>query len=259
MSKYENPISPSSLNTFLECPYRFKLRYINGIKIGAGEAAQFGSSIHKVNEMFWSEYKQIKNPDVALQNTIDLYWDKTISEEYFQASHSCFNNFLSNIKSTPNLIPLYTEFKALNVVNNTIAIIDVVYPHKIVDYKTSKYFTVKAKLPNIIQAVMCCDNLNQCTGMEIKTVEFHYIRMNKIQYVNITPDLSTDVHNLIVNMRDGIKKDNFPKNLKSCYFCDYKLICNKEKQFIDKYLGKSSSLIGKGISFGEVFQCEKIM
>ncbi len=230
MSEYLNPLSPSSINMFLSCPYSFKLKYIDNFKFPSGEAALFGSSIHKTAEMFWPEYK--KNPDIleAMKASVDTHWNPKIDEEYVGVARTCLDHFMSIVQENPKMIPLHTELRCENPANNTVAIIDVVYPHKIVDYKTSTQYTIKPKEPNIIQAVLCSQNLLACTGLDVKRIEFQYLRFKKYQYVDVTPELIEEVDKTINKVRDGIATDNFPKNEKSCWFCDYKLVCAAEKK-----------------------------
>ena len=234
MAIYDKPLSPSSINKYLQCAYSFYLRYIYGLKFESGDAADLGKSVHKVNEMFWPEYK--KNPDIltAMKASVDTYWDRKVDEEYEGVARTCLDNFMSIIQENPQMIPLHTELRCENPANNTVAIIDVVYPHKIVDYKTSTQYTIKPKQPNIIQAVLCSQNLFACTELDVRRVEFQYLRYKKYQYVDVTPQLIEEVGGTIDQVREGIKHDVFPKNEKSCWFCDYKLICKAEKKVQEK-------------------------
>lgn len=235
MAVYDRPMSPSSINTYLQCPYTFYLKYIKGIKFESNDAGAFGSSIHKVNEMFWPEYK--KNSDIleAMQASVNGYWNREIDDGYADVAQTCLNNFMGIIQENPRMVPLHTELRCENPKNNTVAIIDVVYPHKIVDYKTSTQYTIKPKYPNVIQAVMCSQNLKDCMGLDVKNVEFQYLRTRKYQYVDVTSELIEEVDSIIKQIREKIAEDRFPKNDKGCWFCDYKLICAAEKRSLDKY------------------------
>ncbi len=230
---YNNPLSPSSINMYLECPYRFWLRYFKKIVFAQAPAAMFGSVVHKVNELFWPEYEQIKEPTIALQASI-AHNCPELPNEYEEPAHDCFNNFLKIVQENPKLIPLYTELKLKNPINDTVSIVDVVYPHKIVDYKTSTQYTIKAKQPNIIQAAMCSMNLMQCMHMEVRHVEFQYLRFKKYQYVDVTNEIIATTTNIIDTVRTKINGGEFPKNKTSCFFCDYKLICQKEDDMIKR-------------------------
>jgi len=237
---YERPMSPSSINTYLDCGYKWYLRYARGIRIESGEPAQFGTAIHLVNEKFWGNYRNQPDPLLAMQETINAHWDKTIGEEYEIPTRDCIGNFLSIVGENPTLFPLHTEFKALNTDNNTVAIIDVVYPNKICDYKTSKQYTVKPKENNIIQAVMCSENLKFCTGLEVRNIEFWYLRFKKYQYVDVTPVLVEEINTLIEDIKSKILNDIFPKSPKACFFCDYKLICKAEQKALDKQIKRKT-------------------
>jgi len=239
MSEYLRPLSPSSVNTFCNCPHSFKLKYIDGIKFPSGEAAAFGSCIHKVLEKFWDEYVAGEDVEKAIQESVNKYWDKNITDEYDEAAHDCLNHAISIIKERSSMMPLYTEYSCVNDANNTIAIIDLVIPGKIIDYKTSKVYTVKAKQPNIVQATMCSMNLEHKTGQIIREVEFEYLRWGKYQRVFITDEMIEDMNILISKVRTDIENDVFPKNEKSCWFCDYSLLCKADKRALERYSKKA--------------------
>ena len=130
---------------------------------------------------------------------------------------------------------MYTELRCENPVKNTVAIIDTVFPSRIVDYKTSTQYTQKPKQPNIIQAIMCSQNLKECFGLDIPKVEYWYLRFHKYQFVNVTSELIEEINQIIKQVRKDISNDKFPKNEKSCFFCDYSLICRAEKKALEKH------------------------
>jgi len=209
------------------------LRYSKKVKVGDDPSAIFGKAVHKVNELFWPEYSRLQDPTAALQESIKDNCP-VLPSEYEEPAHICFNNFIKTVEANPKLIPLFTEIKLKNPKNDTLAVADVVYPHKIVDYKTSTQYTVKPKLNNIIQAGICAINLKECMNIDVPYVEFQYLRFNKYQTVDITPQLVETVTQIIDNVRNNILLDKFDKSKKSCFMCNYKLICQKE----DDYLGK---------------------
>jgi CRISPR/Cas system-associated exonuclease Cas4 (RecB family) len=236
MTIYNKPLSPSSITTYLSCPYKWYLKYVKGIKIPPGDAAIFGSFCHKVYEYFWDFYTPGSDPRVSISKAADKYISSprdthpNIDGEYEEAAYICLENFVSIVEKHPTDIPIHKELKCENITNNTVAIIDVVYPNKIVDYKTSTQYTIKPKLPNQIQAIMCIQNLLEVHYLDIKEVEFWYTRFKKYQYVTVNSNLVNDVNNIIDEVRQSIKEDNFPKIEKDCFFCDYKLICDSEKK-----------------------------
>lgn len=225
--------SPSSINTYMNCGYKYYLHYNKGIYFESGDAAGFGKAVHKVNEMFWPEYVTRTDPSEALQKTIDEHW-RDIGIEYEEAADTCFNNFLASVQENPRLLPLYTELRCENNINNTVTIIDAVYPQKIVDYKTSTQYTIKPKIPNVIQATICVENLKTCFGLDVRHVEFQYLRFKKYQIVDVTDKMIEDVNILLSQIREKIERGEFPKNEKNCFMCEYRLICESEKRLIKK-------------------------
>jgi CRISPR/Cas system-associated exonuclease Cas4 (RecB family) len=66
--------------------------------------------------------------------------------------------------------------------------------------------------------------------IDLKNVEFWYVRFNKYQNVTVDISLIEKVNNIIEDVRESVKEDKFPKNETNCFFCDYKLICESEKK-----------------------------
>jgi CRISPR/Cas system-associated exonuclease Cas4 (RecB family) len=236
MTIYNMPLSPSSINTYLTCAYSWYLRYVKGIKIGSSDAGIFGSFNHKVYEYFWDFYTSESDPNAVMIEAMNKYSTSpkdthpNIEPEYEEAAYICLENFVSIIEENPNATPLHRELRCENPINNTVAIVDVVYPNKIVDYKTSTQYTIKPKLPNKIQATMCSQNLLQVQGIEVREVEFWYMRFKKYQMITVDAPLIKEVDDIIAHVRNSIEEDRFQKDEKNCFFCDYKLICNSEKR-----------------------------
>lgn len=229
--------SPSSIGTFISCPYAYYLKYIRGIKFEDDEtnAAGTGKSIHTVLEKYWGERQTIADPNNALQSSITKHWKGKADADAAAIAETCFTNFIANLSSrTP--APLFIEERIENPEAGTLCIIDRVDEDRIVDYKTGAYFTVTPKTPAIIQATLCYENLKYKHGLDIPTVEFHYLRnMTKpgkgIQTVKVTPEIIEQVHRLIAKINEMIDQGNFPKR-DSCFMCLYSKICETEKRML---------------------------
>jgi len=229
--------SPSSITKFIGCPYAYFLKYIRLIKVSSSvEQAGIGIDIHKVNEKYWGIRRDFASNEAALQESINRNWTIKTDEESNEIINTCFSNFLESIKN--NNPPIFIEEKIENPITGTVCIIDRVDIDKIVDYKTGAYFTIKPKVPALIQATLCYENLKYKHGLDFPIVEFQYLRNMKdgkgIQLVEVTPELIEQVHLLINNMRTMITNDIFPKK-QSCFFCEYSKICELEKKSIEYF------------------------
>lgn len=80
-----NIYSYSKLNTFKNCPYQYKLRYIDLIKVEKETIERFlGSTIHLTLEYLYKDIKEGKRRDV--ESVVNLYhwlWDKNFNDKIF--------------------------------------------------------------------------------------------------------------------------------------------------------------------------------
>lgn len=75
-------ISPSRLNTWLACPLKFKLKYIDGIRTPTSPAAFVGKAVHRGLECFY-RHRQLEltlAPDDVTQRLSDD-WDQVVADE----------------------------------------------------------------------------------------------------------------------------------------------------------------------------------
>ncbi|MDP3996026.1 MAG: ATP-dependent DNA helicase, partial [bacterium] len=73
-------LSPTALNTYLSCPYKFKLNNLLRAPRAKAIPMSFGSSIHKALEEFFREFKKTKKiPSIAiLRSTFKIALEKEI-------------------------------------------------------------------------------------------------------------------------------------------------------------------------------------
>lgn len=75
-------ISPSKINTYLDCPFRYKLLYIDRVKPLYRQAFDFGKKLHDVIREYYTLISQSK--DDLTQNTIPIFisnaWKKVFGK-----------------------------------------------------------------------------------------------------------------------------------------------------------------------------------
>ncbi|UCE73941.1 MAG: PD-(D/E)XK nuclease family protein, partial [Methanomassiliicoccales archaeon] len=72
------PLSYSSISTYLECPLKFKLKYIDGLKEKPKPYLSFGSSLHEALQFMYS----YRPPPPSLDAVLKYYEDNWIDEGY---------------------------------------------------------------------------------------------------------------------------------------------------------------------------------
>lgn len=209
-------LSPTSIVKYLKCPYSF---FINTkIKLrGEGE----GTNTHLVLQHFW-EFDMPK--EQALQASIDKYWNPKID-----GSSIVFENFIKLVRDEK---PLMVEERLET--EDIVCIPDVVYVDKIIDYKTHKSFTKKIPIQNKIQGVLLSNTLKKLKGLDIKEVEFWYLKKGYVQKLHINDSIQKEVDDIISFVKEKVEKEEFPKNKSNCFMCDFQTICRKEEEYVRK-------------------------
>lgn len=92
-------ISQTALNRFIDCPYQYKLSYVNG-KEGIyynQDALDIGKHTHKAIELMYKRHYTIDmlNPETILYYSYDNLkniWDTTLSTEAYKKAYLCLYN-----------------------------------------------------------------------------------------------------------------------------------------------------------------------
>jgi CRISPR/Cas system-associated exonuclease Cas4 (RecB family) len=253
-------LSPSGINKYLSCPYSFKLRYIDGFKpvISDDSAIKMGKSVHLVLEKFYGNV-DIKTdiPEIqfveAMKKTAQEHWDRTIDAKkrnemnihmflWLQFEIQRFKKYKSS-NLLERFCPVTTEEDITDWEKKIRAIIDkrcigmngLQYA---LDYKTDKNLPAlrnfKVNLRDIdnkykVQSAMNAMVLNS-QGIKIDNFYFQFIRYpDKLLQVPLTSELFKEVEVLIKSVREATE---YPKNHKSCFYCDMKLHCKTESSSI---------------------------
>ncbi|UCG68186.1 MAG: PD-(D/E)XK nuclease family protein [Thermoplasmata archaeon] len=72
------PLSYSSISTYIECPLKFKLKYVDGLKEKPKPYLSFGSSLHEALQFLYS----YRPPPPSLEAVLKYYEENWISEGY---------------------------------------------------------------------------------------------------------------------------------------------------------------------------------
>ena len=99
--------SASRLNLFLECPYKFRLEYIDKIKVPEGDAQRFGAFVHKILELFVKCLRntgKARDPQFINDNLPWLADGHKISEENRMRAREILAIFLSRDIDTSKIV-----------------------------------------------------------------------------------------------------------------------------------------------------------
>lgn len=266
-SDYIYPIpakfSFSQLQTYRECPYKYKLSNILKLPSGGSPALTFGSVIHATLEHF---YKRLMELNSASQNTLfgasretakeitapsfdelmnfynenwrtDGYKNANQKDEYFEKGKIILSDYYKSHESRWT-VPVAVEVKfnvavGENIITGKIDRIDINSSGEvsILDYKTGK---PKEKLETddkdqlLIYQMAVMSNPDICAGGNLTALVYNYLHDGtELSFIGADKDLQKITDKISTTIAD-IKQRNFsadPEKHK-CSMCEFRNICD---------------------------------
>jgi putative RecB family exonuclease len=239
-------LSFSRIAVYENCPMRYKFIYVDKLSTIPRSYFSFGSTIHKVLEIFYHPEKNfIKKKKPPLEYLMELLDEHWISEGYkggeeerarkeaaeilkkiyrenifgFSPAYEVEKNFSFNLKN----------FKIIGRIDRIDKIGDY---YKIIDYKTNRILPRFFKEIDLLQPIIYYIAGKEALHLpNIKTVSLLFVRYNKEISFNLTDSLIEKGKERIVQTGQKILNKEFaPKVGKNCSTCEFKDICPAFKE-----------------------------
>lgn len=222
-------LSPSSINLFLQCPFRYYLskKYPDEKKTKRSEYIIIGDVVHKIIEEY---YKQLsKELDSIDDFMIDLLVshaknkvlkDTNVSENRIQRYLDNFKIFEKKRLRKNKKVPMFVE-KPFKIDNEFYGVIDFYDDGILIDFKTdtSQY----PKESHVIQGNIYRYLLEK-HGYNVKEIKFLFLYNGKEIKIPKKPD--SYVLDILERVKMYISSNNYPKKPSNyCKYCEYRLYC----------------------------------
>jgi len=250
--------SHSKLNTFKQCPLRFKYKYIDKIKpeIEKTIEAHLGTAVHNTLEWLYYQIKENKIP--TIEEMIMQYSEKWIQD--FQENILIVKKHLTSRDYFNQGVQFLTEYYVKNYPfdENTIAlekkiefILDKEKNHKLIgyidrlvhnketgnyeihDYKTANSLPSQEKVDSDVQLALYSIAIKELFGKENNVLLiWHYLAHNQKICSTRTNEQLEKLKQNILKLIDKIEsgKDFKANQTKLCGWCEYKNICPEFKE-----------------------------
>jgi CRISPR/Cas system-associated exonuclease Cas4 (RecB family) len=237
-------LSKSKVNTYLQCPRRFKYENIDNLPQPSpekGSALDIGLAIHKIFELFVKQYsnKEIENMSIDDINNALMQYDRA-SEFKNHLSH--FADFIYDCFAEG--FRIYTaEYYIHNLKYNLSGLADLVLIKDgelvVVDYKTGKTGGVKKYLLELSYYVVLLEDEFE---LPVSYVGIFFTRDNNFRFAKVRGEINKgtlltqeDINaslKLLDFINNKIKENNFQPNRQFlCKYCPYKPRCSIEGGF----------------------------
>ncbi len=227
-------ISYSRINTYLFCPHKYKLIYLENKYIPLNGDISFGNSVHKTLDDF---YKEGKYSFEDLTDSLNVCWESSGYENnqeayvsYLRAIDVLKNFWETYGKYPPKKISTEHDFKSEIGKYPFIGIIDRIDEYddgtrELVDYKTHKVIWEQEKVDNDLQLSLYCYACKVALGFIPDRIAIYFLSHNKKIYTTRNEEQINNAIKLSVEVAEKINKQEFEPNRDKCSLCDFKASC----------------------------------
>ncbi len=227
-------ISYSRINTYLFCPHKYKLIYLENKYIPLNGDISFGNSVHKTLDDF---YKKGIYTCEALTDSLNVCWESSGYENnqeayvnYLRAVDVLKNFWETFGKYPPKKISTEHNFKSEIGKYPFIGIIDRIDEYEdgsreLVDYKTHKIIWEQEKVDNDLQLSLYCYACKVALGFIPDRIAIYFLSHNKKVYTTRNEEQINNAIKLSVDVAEKINNKEFEPNKDKCAYCDFKSSC----------------------------------
>jgi len=276
-------ISYSALETFKNCPLKYKYQNIDKIKEPKSKEAVFGTLIHSTMNFIHSPSLVPPNIEQAL-DFFSKNWNSEVFENELE-ERSAFSLGVSMIqdyyrKNNPrdfNIVDLESRFQ-IDIENHIVSgIIDRIDKtedgYEIIDYKTTKKMPSQEKVDNDLQLSVYLNAFlkrypKEAENLNKITVSLYYLKHGVKLSSTRTKEQLDATNKLFLEVIEEIEKGEFPLNVNPlCDWCGFQRICpawrhkfKEERKIdteeinkaIDEYVGTKNELAQKKMKLAKL-------
>ena len=226
-------LSKTKINTYLRCPYQFRLKYIDEIEGEANKYMIFGREVHLVAEIFLKEFS-----DNLCQINIDHELKKIEKKLNYELGHHLSNlaKFFREIESNYNVVAVEKELDSDEL--NLTGICDVILENRkgdliIIDYKTGNSNSFSKYRLELCYYKLLVENAYK---RKVSHVGIFFTKNGRLRLLKISDNQSKrkylqplEIEEAIEIMEDvkvKVESEDFSPNKQyTCRFCEYYDFC----------------------------------
>jgi DNA helicase-2/ATP-dependent DNA helicase PcrA len=243
-------VSYSQLNTYEDCPKKYKYSYVLRVPSKPHASLSFGSTIHNTLKDFYTLLKDsregfegiVEKPtEEKLLELYDMHW---LSQGYDSKDHEekrrlsgknmlkkYYKDLYSEDQRPYRLEESFSVHVGESVFVGKIDRIDIVNEGKekleveIIDYKTGKVKN-DANIKKDLQLPLYALFAEQKLGLKVVAAKYIFVEHGEVVEVDVSEERKEAAKNRVVEIIENIKEKDFaPTPGYLCRYCDYNTIC----------------------------------
>lgn len=234
MARDDFKISYSRINTYLFCPQKYKLVYIDDVHIPINADIAFGQSIHKTLDAF---HAKKLNTLEELFECYDASWKNegfiTPQESflYYQKGKKILETYFETFKKTKPTV-VYTEksfdtnigkYRFIGIIDRIDKLSDGKY--EVTDYKTHKNIWSQQEVDNDLQLSFYAYACKNVFGFNPDKISIYFLSADKKIYTTRSREQINSAIELSLDTAEKIMAEEFTPNTLRCAKCDFKFKC----------------------------------
>jgi RecB family exonuclease len=233
-------ISYSRVNTYLFCPYKYKLIYIDNLYAPVNADVTFGHIVHRTLEQFCIGKEE------SYDTLIDCYnksWknDGFVSPqqafEYYIRGNKILESYYESFKkSNTEIVYVEKPFETNIGKYRFIGIIDRIdkYPdgtYEVMDYKTHIKIWEQEKVDKDLQLTFYAYACKNIFGFNPDKISVYFLSENKKVYTRRTQNDINKAIDIAIDVAENVMAENFQEDISKCSLCNFCFKCKYSKGF----------------------------
>jgi DNA helicase-2/ATP-dependent DNA helicase PcrA len=228
-------ISYSRLSTYLSCPYRYYLQYVEGFRPPANALMSFGSSLHAALRDFYSQDKIPPTLDDLYahyyRNWFSFgYRSRETEAKFFQEGLSILEEYYD--RNIDEFCPALFVERRFQVEIKGVPFVGVVdridrMPDgtlRVIDYKTYR------KNGSGLQLMLYRLALEKLFGYPPEKLLYYFLKEQETSSVEVNEEALEEAQENLVRMKEWLERGLFLKNKGlNCISCDFQRFCELEE------------------------------